>query len=71
MALSIEQRIEIFGMIAHAQEEVHARAMGEVTTGLGEIRLATDLFYTKQTKLSEEFEVKFGKLSTDVEEKFG
>ena len=71
MALSLEQRTEIIGMIAHAQEEVHARAMGEVTTGLSEIRMATDLFYTKQTKMNEEFEVKFGKLSAEVEEKFG
>ena len=71
MALSLEQRTEIIGMIAYAQEEVHAFTMGEVTTGLGEIRMDTDLFYTKQTKMNEEFEVKFGKLSAEVEEKFG
>ena len=45
--------------------------MGEVATGLEEIRNATGLFYTKQTDLNSEFEVKFCKLSTDVEEKFG
>ena len=71
MALSQEQRTEIIGMIQHAQEEVHARAMGEVRTGLEEISNATGLFYTKQQKLNEEFELKFGKLSVDVEEKFG
>ena len=63
MALSQEQRTEIVGMIQHAQQEVHSRAMGEAKTGLEEIRNATGLFYTKQTDLNSEFEVKFGKLS--------
>ena len=71
MALSQEQRTEIVGMIQHAQQEVHARAMGEVATGLEEIRNATGLFYTKQTELNTEYEVKFGKLSKDVEDNFG
>ena len=44
MALTLEQRTEIMGMIAHAQEEVHTRAMEEVTTGLSEIRMATEAF---------------------------
>ena len=70
MALTLEQRTEIIGMITHAQEEVHTRAMGEGTTGLSEIRMATDLFYLKQTKMNEEFEVKLGQLSTGIEAKF-
>ena len=41
MALSLEQRTEIIGMIAHAQEEVHARASGEVTTGQEGLRTIT------------------------------
>ena len=70
MALSQEQRTEIIGMIQHAQQEVHARAMGEVATGLEEIRNATGLFYDKQNTLNAEYEVKFGKLSKEVEDFF-
>ena len=70
MARTQEQRAEIIGMIAHAQEEVHERAMGEVTTGLSEIRMATETFYLKQTKMNGEFEEKFGQLSAGIEAKF-
>ena len=70
MALTQEERAEIIGLIAHAQEEVHARAMGEVTTGLSEIRMATETFGFKQTKINGEFEEKFGQLSASIEPKF-
>ena len=63
MALTLEQRTEIIGMITHAQQEVHERAMGEVRTGLTEIRMATEAFYLKQTKMNGEFEEKFAQLS--------
>ena len=67
MALTLEQRTEIVGMIVRAQEEVHERAMG---TGLTEIRMATETFYLKQTKMNGEFEEKFWQLSTGIEAKF-
>ena len=70
MALTLEQRTEIIGMITHAQQEVHECAMGEVRTGLTEIRMATEAFYLKQTKMNEEFEDKFGQLSAGIEAKF-
>ena len=44
--------------------------MGEVTTGLSEIRMATETFYLKQTKMNEEFEEKFGQLPAGIEAKF-
>ena len=44
--------------------------MGEVRTGLLEIRMATEAFYLKQTRMNGEFEEKFGQLSTGIEAKF-
>ena len=70
MALNPEQQAEIIGMISHDQEEVHERDKGEVRTGLLEIRMATEAFYLEQTKMSREFEEKFGQLSTGIEAKF-
>ena len=65
--LDPEQRAEIIGMITHAQDEVHGRAMWEVRIGLQEIRMATEVFYLEQTKLNGEFEEKFAQLSSGIE----
>ena len=68
--LDAEQRAEIIGMIAHAQEEVYGLAMGEVRNGLKEIKTASEVFYLKQTKLNGDFKEKFTQLSLEIEAKF-
>ena len=59
MALTLEQRTEIIGMITQAQEEVHMRAMGEVKFE----QLSTGI-EAKFTELRSEFGVQFATMQT-------